>query len=85
MNIINPEDAPMDASSRSRTNWRPVLEALKTGKAVELVKGEDFVDEGKARNSVALFLRRNMVNVTVRKDRETGNLFVFRLDDPEGH
>ena len=79
MKFINPDEAPVSPTPRQEHGaWRPVYEALTTGKAVELEWGKDFNDEAKDRNAISLSLRRWGVPVTIRKDPETGNLYVFK-------
>lgn len=81
MKIIKPEDAPISPKARAaHGTWKPVYEALEAGNVVELVKGEDFTDEGKTRNSVSLSMKRWGIPVTIRKDADTGNLYIFRKD-----
>jgi hypothetical protein len=81
MKIIKPEEAPINPTARqAHGTWKPVFEALEAGNAVELVNGEDFVDESRTRNSVSLSMKRWGIIVTIRKDTATGNLYVFRKD-----
>jgi len=80
MKIIDPEDAPVKPVVRnSAGRWRPILNAVKAGRAAVIEKHE-YTDENSVRNSITISLRRWDCPVTIRKDPETGDLYVFGKD-----
>jgi hypothetical protein len=83
MKFIDPEDAPMRPTPRRNSaKWRPIQEAIKDGKVVVLTPDE-YEDELATRNSITISLRRWGTAVTIRKDSDTGDLYVFPKPEEE--
>ena len=77
MKIINPKDAPVQPTERNRSGrWKPILDAVRAGQAA-VIEAHEYTDESSVRNSVTISLRRWGVPVTIRKDKATGDLYVF--------
>ena len=83
MKFINPEDAPVrPRPRRNSAKWRPIQEALKEGK-VAVIGADEYDDELATRNSITISLRRWGTAVTIRKDSDTGDLYVFPKPEEE--
>lgn len=85
MKTINPEDAPVQPTARSNAaKWRPIEQALRSGQAV-VVEAHEYDDELKTRNSITVSLKRWGLPITIRKDKATGDLYVFlKPEETEG-
>lgn len=84
MKTIDPKDAPVQPTAlATAAKWRPIEAAIRAGLAA-VIERHEYEDELKTRNSITVSLKRWGVPVTIRKDPETGDLYVFRKPEETG-
>lgn len=77
MKFIDVSDVPR----RVRSKWEPVLEALLDGKVVVFEERDvaRYSSETSLRGNILTAAKSKGLRVSVRKDRKTGDLYVFPM------
>lgn len=84
---IDPSEVPESVNTRKKgSKWGPAVEAVRAGKVV-VIPEEDlkgYASLNSVRANIKVTFNRKGVEITVIRDPDTGDLYIFKKEPEDG-